>query len=129
MNGFLSLLPGERGRQTVDYPTKKATIKGGRRFIAPTSFDDSSTALLVSVRLALRPLRSLMAQRAGPKSGQLGYFREGIGAGVVWKLRVGVDADLELLEQFAQAGLAVRSGSLVACLSWMACPCVQPLQR
>jgi hypothetical protein len=24
----------KRGRQTVNYPTKKATIKGGRRFIA-----------------------------------------------------------------------------------------------
>jgi hypothetical protein len=66
MNGFLSLVPGERGRQTVDYPTKKATIKGGRRFIASTSFDDSSTALLVSVRLALRPLKALMARLAGP---------------------------------------------------------------
>ena len=48
------------------HPTKKAAIRGNRRLIAPTSLEDSATALLVSLMPALSPLRALIARRAGP---------------------------------------------------------------
>lgn len=107
-------LPAQRGKHTTNYPTKKVVIMGSRRLIAPTSFDDSSTALLVSVRPALRPLRAVHRSTGWAdialwilgSLGKLVDFLKGLSAGFIRHLRVGIDTGLELLEQLPQSGLA-----------------------